>query len=206
MFTHVYPIFHKEYPNIIIKIIEVNVRQQQKLISKGEIDIGFMTLKDSQKTDDEYMTICSEELILAVPSKHPLCKKATKNGKPYPELDLSLFENENFASMYRESTIFKHVENIFRQAKIIPNILFETTRASTILEVAAANICCGIIPNSIAMKKKKGVSFFCLPNHPRWEIMVSYKKGGYLNKATKRFIELASDYFNNSLINYSKFF
>ncbi len=198
MFTCVYPIFHKEYPNITIKIIEVNVKQQQKLISNGVLDIGFMTLKSSQKTDDEYIPICSEELVLITPTSHPLCKKSKKGKGPYPEIDLALFQNEDFALMYRESTISEHVENIFRQVKIIPNVLFETTRASTILDVVSKNMCCGIIPNSIAIPHKKNVSFFCFPNHPCWEIMVSYKKGGYLNKATKRFIELASDYWNNS--------
>lgn len=199
MFTHVYPIFHKEYPNIVIKVVEKSVKKQQELISKGELDLGFMTLRDIQKTEDEYIDICPEELVLVIPKSHPLCEKGKDNERGYPELDISLLKDEPFALMNRESTIFEHVDLIFRQAGIVPNILFETSRANTIVDIVAAGMCCGIIPNHDSISHRDEIAFFSLPDHPSWKIMASYKRGSYLSKPARRFIDLAIDYWKHSL-------
>lgn len=199
MFTHVYPVFHAEYPHIVIKVVEKSVKKQQQLISKGELDLGFMTLRNIQKTEDEYIDICFEELVLILPKSHPLCEKASIGTGHYPELDISLLKDEPFALMHRESTIFEHVELIFRQAGIIPNILFETSRANTIIDIVAAGMCCGIIPDHDSLSHRDEIAFFLLPDHPSWKIMASYKKGSYLSKPARRFIELAVEYWKNSL-------
>lgn len=199
MFTHVYPIFHTEYPHIVIKVVEKSVKSQQQLIAKGELDLGFMTLRNIQKTEDEYIDICPEELVLILPKLHPLCKKASIGTGHYPELDISLLKDEPFALMHRESTIFEHVELIFRQAGIIPNILFETSRANTIIDMVAAGMCCGIIPDHDNLAHRDEIAFFSLPDHPTWKIMASYKKGSYLSKPARRFIELADEYWKHSL-------
>ncbi len=193
-FTSIYPQFHREYPGISINITETSVRQQQKLIASDKIDFGFVTLREDQKTDDEYITIAREELVLILSSAHPLCCQAKKGDGPYPELDPSLLKKEAFAIMHRSSTIYECVEEIFHSAGIIPNILFETPRAATIMEMAASNMCCGIIPDSPATPHPSNVSFFCMPDHPSWSICACYRKGTHLPKTSRRFIQLAADY------------
>ena len=92
MFTSVYPAFHREYPDITINVHEVNVRSQQQMIANGDLDIGFLTLCEKHQTDDEYILIKEEELLLAVPSGHPICQEITAgqtSGSPYPEIQLS---------------------------------------------------------------------------------------------------------------------
>ena len=70
MFASVYPSFYRKYPNIKIETIELTVRQQQEEVAKGNLDIGFLTLQDFQKTKDEYIHICSEEIILEIGRAH----------------------------------------------------------------------------------------------------------------------------------------
>lgn len=196
MFINIYPKFHQKFPNIKIKILEINVKQQQYLIKKGELDIGFMTLISSQQTSDEYIKISTEELILALPSSHILCQKQ-KNNNIFPELDISLLKNDTFAILNKESTIYEIVNFIFKENKIQPNILFETTRSRAILEMVANNMCCGIIPKYFCKDIKNNISYFSLPSHFELNIVASYKKDSYLTKAAKFFIELASQFFNN---------
>lgn len=50
MFTHVYPAFHQEYPEITINVYEASVHKQQQMISKGQLDIGFVTLCEDRKS------------------------------------------------------------------------------------------------------------------------------------------------------------
>ena len=62
MFTAVYPAFHSQYPNIIIcEPKEMSVHQQQQQISQGNLDIGFMTLQESDQTGDVYEIIRREK-------------------------------------------------------------------------------------------------------------------------------------------------
>lgn len=197
-FTSIYPLFHREYPEISISITEASVRQQQRLIADDKIDFGFVTLREKQKTDDEYIEIAREELVLILPSGHPLCRFATEGDGPYPQLDPALLKNESFAMIYRNSTIYDCVEEILRSAGIVPNVLFETPRAATILEMTASNMCCGIIPDSPATPHTESVSFFCLPGHPSWSIAACYRKGTHLPRASRRFIELATEYWTRS--------
>lgn len=198
MFTSVYPDFHKKYPDITINVCEVNVHRQQQLIKKGDIDIGFLTLTDSQKTDDEHIFIDSEEIILAIPTGHPLCEAAVPSDNSlYPELSVEKLRYEPFALMYKESTFRQLVDSIFRQAGFVPTVLFETSRIHTILSMVSAKMCCGLVSSTYCTELFPGVSFCSLPDHPTWNLSASYKKGSYLNTPAKYFITLASEYWKN---------
>jgi len=76
MFTMVYPEFHRLYPGVVVEPRELSVRRQQALIARGDLDIGFQTLSEQQKTDDNYISLGREEILLAVPSVHPLAAQA----------------------------------------------------------------------------------------------------------------------------------
>lgn len=67
MFIHVYPAFHEQYPNLVVVPYELNVFQMQKLVTAGDLDLGFMTLFESQRDDNEYQNLYEEEILIAVP-------------------------------------------------------------------------------------------------------------------------------------------
>ncbi len=198
-FTSVYPQFHWEYPDITISIIETSVRSQHRLIASGDLDLGFVTLRESQKADLEYIPILQEELVLILPSSHPLCSQSVPGDGPYPELNPSLLKNETFAMIYHHSTVYPWVEEILRNAGVTPNVLFETPRAATIVDMVESDMCCAIIPDSIVTKHSRGVSFFCLPGHPSWTLAACCRKGSYLPKSSRRFIQLVSGCWGNEI-------
>ncbi len=195
MFTSVYPIFHKEFPDMTINLIEQSVNIQQKLVTSGKIDIGFVTLIDKQKTNNNYIHIKDEELFLAVPAVNPVSSLSTiSEDAPFPYLDLKYIKDEPFAIMYKDSTFRESVDKIFQEAQIEPNIIFETSRPLTILNMVSANMCCSIVHSNAVNNEPKNVNIFCLKNRPTWQICATYKKGNYLSKPAKRFIELATEY------------
>lgn len=200
MFTQVYPVFHQRYPKIVINVKETSVRTQQRLIAKGELDVGFVTLRDFQRTADTYQQICTEELVLVVPSGHPACKKARPGAAGgCPELPVEEVLHEPFALMYKESTIYECISQIFRQAGFFPDVLFETARACTILEIVAAGMCCSIVPYSESILSVEGVAVFAMPDHPTWNIMALYKKGSCPGRPAKDFVSLAAEYWKQHL-------
>lgn len=197
MFTRVYPAFHKACPGIVVEPRELNVRSQQLLIARGDLDIGFQTLSEQQKTEDEYISLGREEILLAVPSIHPLAAKAAPAGEAFAAIDISLFRYEPFVLMYRESTVRAIIDGLFRKAGFMPNILFETASNSAIVAMVQSKQCCGIVPYHYVRNHPEGVTCFALKDHPEWEIVASYQKNTYLSDAAKEFVRLAKDFWNS---------
>lgn len=197
MFSVVYPAFHHAYPDVILEPKELSVHSQQKLISQGKLDIGFMTLRDSDKTNDHYTDIIDEEIILAIPENYPLKELAIPVNSADSDLsvmDIFHFRYEPFVLMYKESTIRSLVDSIFQEAGFTPHVLFETSNTGTIVTTIRSKLCCGVIPYYYYKLDPRGMSCYHLPSRPSWHISVSYKKGSYLSDAAKEFIRLASEY------------
>lgn len=194
MFTHVYPAFHKQYPNVIVEPHELSVHRQQALIAAGDLDLGFQTLSERQRTNNAYIKLGSEELFLAIPSVHPLAQKAAEKGVPFPVIDPSLLKYEPFVLMYKESTIRALTDEIFRKSGFTPNVLFETASNNTIISMIQARLCCGVIPFHYVKHMPEGVYCFSFPTHPRWDIAASYRRNAYLSEAAKTFIGLVKDF------------
>ncbi len=131
MFTALYPAFYKKYPYIKIVPIEMTVRQQQIEIAHGNLDIGFLTLQDSQKSNDEYIHICSEEIILGVPKAHPLAHLGGKLDEKLPKISLTHFEKDSFAIMQKGSTLREIYDNLIIEEGLVPRILLETRSCQT---------------------------------------------------------------------------
>ncbi|MDO5416863.1 MAG: LysR family transcriptional regulator [Lachnospiraceae bacterium] len=200
MFTSAYSIFHQQYPNIVIEPKEGIVRNLQKLISQGDLDIGFLTLTDADRTDDIYETVYTEELFLAVPSGHPVTRSAVPpEGEHFATLDPIALQYEPFVLMDKHSTMRTMVDQIFDDAGFEPQILFETGNNHTILSMIQANMCCGILTYYYVKDLPDGITFFRLPSRPTWEFTASYKKGRYLSDAARCFIDLMKEQWGESM-------
>ena len=197
LFASVYPIFHRKYPEIKVEPIENNVRILQNMITDGEVDIGFLTLTPKDHTTDEYILLQEEEIVLALPTCHPLAAGYKKNAVGYPVLPLSAVAYEPFVIMDKASTMRRPVNHIFEEAGIVPNILFETKNHTTVVSMIQSNLCCGLLPDFYARRVPLEVTVFALPTHPTWEVVASYRKGGYLSDAARDFIDMARRYWNS---------
>ena len=198
-FTHIYPAFHRQYSEVTINIYETNVRSQQQMLLSGELDLGILTLSDQQQTEDVYIPLANEEIVLAVPSIHPACNLAVSTARSlYPELDPASIRHEPFAMMYKQSTMYEVISQTFQKYDFHPETLFYAQRSVTALEMVSAGICCSVVPSFFAagayQRSFDNVSFFSFPCHPTWTINASYKKGSYLTDAAQYFIQLAKEY------------
>lgn len=189
MFTAAYSLFHQTYPNIKIVPLEANVRTQQKLIAQGDLDIGFLTLTDADRSQDVYETIYTEELFIAIPSGHPLASLPPAKGDKYATLDISALKYEPFVLMDKHSTMRTLIDKIFNDAGFIPQILFETGNNPTIISMIQSKLCCGILTYYYVKDLPEGITCFHLPNRPTWDYTACYRKDRYLSAAARCFID-----------------
>jgi len=198
MFSSIYPAFYKKYPHVKIESFEMSVKEQQREISEGNLDIGFLTLQDFQKTADEYIHICSEEIILAVPKSHPLAHFGGKIGERLPKIELEEFSNSFFAIMQQGSTLREIYDRIVDKENTHPKILIETRSCYNLFHMVAEGICCSVFPLSYA-RDTPDVVYFSIQQEPCWEICASYKKDSYLSHSAKELIKIARQYWKNKL-------
>jgi DNA-binding transcriptional LysR family regulator len=203
MFASIYPIFYKKYPNVKIEPLEMAVKQQQHEITLGNLDIGFLTLQSFQKTNDEYIHICSEDIILAVPKAHPLAHLGGKLGEKLPQVSLELFKDDSFAIIQKGSTLREIYNNLIAEEDINPHILLETRSCHNLYNMVDEGICCSVFPITYALDSSN-VSYFSIKQKPVWEVYASYKKGSYLSSVAKEFIKIATEYWATRLASINK--
>lgn len=195
--SNLYPILQDNFPSIHITIHEASVRKQQALIANGDLDIGFLTLIDSQKTKDEYIPICKEELLIVLPTgSAPTKYSREEEGSRFPILDLHYLRDFPIARLYSESTIHSWTNSLYKEAGFEPHVIIETTRQSTLLHMVGTGLCGGLITDYYcpSILRNKSISVFCLPSHPYWWFMASYRRDSYLSKPMKMLISLANEY------------
>lgn len=194
MFSEIYPDFHCLYPDFMIEPSEIPTRTQQDMIKTGNLDLGFVTLSPEQKTSDNYIKLCTEELMLAVPKKLANDKELGPTGGQITISELVKFVNEPFVLIYNTSTLRPLINNLFHEVGFSPIILFETSNTNTIIKMINSSICCGIVPKYHKNENHPNVAYYSIVPKLTWEISATYRKGSYLTEAAKTFIKLAKEY------------
>ena len=198
MFTSIYPNFHQMYPEITVEPVEKSVHELQQMISDDNLDIAFLTLRQEDHTNDEYITLMTEEILLAIPAGHPLGAWAAPKDGPLTVMELKNLQYEPFVLMDKNSTMRSLANDIFQKAGFAPNVLFETRNNNTVLYMVRTNLCCGLVPSYYAKGAPEGIAFFQLPFHPCWQVAASYKRNAYLSKAAKAIIQMVKEYWNQN--------
>lgn len=194
MFIHVYPAFHEQYPNLVVVPYELNVFQMQKLVTAGDLDLGFMTLFESQRDDNEYQNLYEEEILIAVPEAWNLEGAVMEAGKRRPRLPILALKDRPMILLRKQTTMRPVLDRLFRARQVVPQILFDTANPATILEMVRAGICCGIVAESTAQGFEQGIRYYSFEKPLRWNVAVSYPKGAFLNQAENLFIQQAREY------------
>ena len=194
MFIHVYPAFHEQYPNLVVVPYELNVFQMQKLVTAGDLDLGFMTLFESQRDDNEYQNLYEEEILIAVPEAWNLEGAVMEAGKRRARLPLPALKDRPMILLRKQTTMRPVLDRLFRARQVVPQILFDTANPATILEMVRAGICCGIVAESTAQGFEQGIRYYSFEKPLRWNVAVSYPRGAFLNQAENLFIAQAREY------------
>ncbi len=199
MFTAIYPELHRKFRDLVILPIEMNVRNQQKAIAAGELDLGFMTLTESQRVNASYITLGTEEMTVLVPQGLPVTEGYEVKDGRLPYIDIRDLREEPFTLMYKHSTMRDTCDQIFENAGILPHVIMETSSTASLVSMVGSMLCCSIVPRYYVGTDHSKVAAFILPEHPSWDLCISYRKKAYLTDAAKEYIRLAKRYWGETL-------
>lgn len=197
MFTSIYPMIKKKYPDLEIRPIELTALNQQRAAANGEIDLGFMILPENMKDSLHYTDLGVEELILLVPSDNPLCTKyswSEDHPERLPVIDLKEAADIPFALARQSSTFRMACDPIFTRAGFEPKVLIETSNTAHIAQVTETGMCCGILPYYYADFRNPHYRCFALTDHPVWHLYIARRNDAYLTHAAREFIRLSKNF------------
>ncbi len=193
MFSQIYPYFHQRYPQITFRIREARVKTMEQLVLQKDVTMAFCTYAEGLKHPDlEYSDIGKERIILGLPITHPLAHLAgERSWETFPEFNLRLLKGEHFVLSSRETRIREMTDRAFALAGFQPNVLFESTSTSTIINTVKNQVCPAFFPQSY-VEKDLPIAYFTFLPDDYWMRCVAYLKGAYLTKPEKYFIKLAT--------------
>ena len=87
MLVSTYPQFHRRFPGITLRPHEMFVVDQLNCLSRGDTDLGVVTITEKQKVPElEFELIRREPLLLAVSRESPRAINPARPGTPLEEL------------------------------------------------------------------------------------------------------------------------
>lgn len=200
MFSQIYPIFHRKYPNITFQIHEERVKKMEQLVLKKEVHFAFLTYIEGNKNPDlDYMDMDTESMVLGLPSSHPLAHLAGKNShETLPLLDLTLLRDEHFIMLSKETRMRDMIDDAFALAGFHPKVLFESISTHTVLNMVREQIAPAFFPQSY-VDPSAPIAYFTVAPTRRWVRSIAFLKGCYFTRPEKYFIALGTDYMRGRL-------
>ena len=199
MFAEAYPLFREKYPGVKIHLIEANWKRLQRLILDNTLELAFTYLCDPERELSpslEGERLADEPFILFVPKSHPIARLYDNRESKDPlHIDLSLFGNDSFIGMSKETTLFNAINELFKKTGISPDIIFESTSTITVHNLVLKGLGIAILPRFYARESENAVFFKITPNI-NWSVLAVNRRGYQKSNAMNYFIDLAKQFYD----------
>ena len=172
--------FHRDYPNIEIKITEYGGARVVKSVEEGEFELGVAVLPIDDKELNVFPFL-AEEMRLLVPYSHRYANRES--------VELKELVDEEFIFYHEEFSLHDIMRKKFINEGFEPKILFKTSQWDFMTEMVAAQMGVTILPESICERAShKDLKQIHLNPPVMWELAVITRKDRYLSYAGRKLI------------------
>ncbi len=191
LFTHVFPNFKRQYPQITFSVLEKETSVLKDALLRKEIDLAYIDLNHIREPEDtdnfDVFELIRSELVLAVSVENLM---AEMEEIRYDELDgkrLILFDGGKDSS--------SQVELDMRNMGVKPEIVLSSTQWNFIMDMVASDMGAVICPYYIFSKFKTPKITYVRLNKEmaNRDIGIIVKKGEYRTRACMNFLKYATE-------------
>lgn len=166
LMASVYPIFRKRYPHIQISLLEQYSYKLRQSVIDRTADISLGTCIDPENPEEPELLIFSayeEEVVLFVPSFHPLASRASRDPDHLTSIDIREFQDTPFLLSDPGQTFRKITDILFQQNHMYPTVVFESSNNLVLKNMvnSGAGVC--ILPRSSIDASSQVVHFLLNP-------------------------------------------
>lgn len=195
MLTTILVEFRKYYPRVELTLSDSNLRFMSNAISRGEIDIAFVTANSLEQYRGRSLELKKEEVVFAAPSTYPYCQTLNPDEKhklTSKEL-LEHFGSSPFILQLKGSCIRYLVDGFLEEQYFNPIIACSTSHAQSICDMVSSKIGVGFIPTDYAIASPQ-ITYFSLEPKMYRIHSILYRKDLIMGPPHKLLIQLAEQY------------
>ena len=152
--------FRRKFPDVELRLYELNPDQQLAAFDDGRIDLGFSRpLPAERKGGFEEEVVYTDCLVVALPDAHPLAKQKV--------IRLKTLAEESFVQFHRQGApgLFDEVITSCRRAGFSPRIVNEPNFMATVMTLVQSGLGISLIPRCVRSLNRPHVSI--LPIAPK---------------------------------------
>ncbi|SMB87142.1 DNA-binding transcriptional regulator, LysR family [Pasteurella testudinis DSM 23072] len=198
LLSRVLPHFRRQYPNIEVFLQEDNTHNLEDRVLHGLTDLSLSLLPINEALFD-YDILFEERMLLALPPNHPIAAQLKLKAGDHsytPTIDLSELQDTPFIQMNKGHKLHHMLQKLCENAGFSPNVVLETESMTTAQALAGAGIGAALLPETLVYADHfEKEPCYCRPDSkPSRTVVVVYRKGRYLSRATRAFIQTLKDY------------
>lgn len=133
--------FRKAHPKIQVQLKEESSPDLARDLEQGEIELAIMD-EAGLRPGLDHQKILTEELLLALPARHPLAGKRS--------LTLQQVAQEPFILMKHGHGFRQITLDLYRRAGLEPKVVFESGGIETVQALVAAGLGISLVPRMVA--------------------------------------------------------
>lgn len=148
--------FHQQFPDVLLRLQEMDTSQQTLALRDGRLDLSFMGLGQPTDFEDLRMEmVVSKPLLAFLPFNHPLAAEYRKSKCPLP---LKMLSREAFVLAARATAPLYNPWLIVlcQRTGFQPQIYQESGQPTTVLNYVAAGLGVTILPAQFADLRTAG--------------------------------------------------
>jgi len=167
--------FGKAYPKIQVQLREESSPGLARCLEQGEVELAILDEAGVTPALDQ-KTLFTEDLLVALPPKHPLVGKKKVNLKDLAE--------EPFILMKTGHGFRQIVLDLFRKAGLEPKVVFESGEIETMQALVGAGLGISLVPRMV--RKATGLAYLELAApKPTRTLSLAWRKGATLSPAAE---------------------
>lgn len=189
VFSQIFSDFYQRYPDVQIILQEGYMEMMKRNIDDGSLSMALGTLLEEDMDSYYFCSQFYDELLLVVPSYHPLAEQGLDSGGSYPSIDIRLFADTPFVMWGKETTNRRLVSSFLERNGLTPTIVYESNNALLIDTMLQKNTGVGFLPFSFC-KPDQNRMYFSFHPPLRSVSGLFCRKGQNLTQAQRYFMYL----------------
>lgn len=184
--------FRQKFPLVDIDLREMVPRQQLEALLDHRIDLGFLPKTELESTNDfAFESLMDVKLRLALSTGH---RFANLRRTPLAKL-----KDERFITFKRSAAPATHdlILQVCRSAGFEPNVVKQSDRAQTILDLVAAGVGVAIVPEHFQRYRAELLLRPLVPNPPSLSLCMAWRQNDH-SPALKSLCVMVRDHFDTA--------
>ncbi len=197
------------YPKVDINLTESFSADIKNKVAMGLIDLVIDY--DFDKGVFKSYPLKIEKVYLCANKNSETAKKYQKYALTREEIlsgsiddkkaiNVSQFSSEQFIIMKKKNDMHRRAMKIFAEHEVKPIVKLELDQLKTCYELSCQGLGVAFVSDTLIKNANNdnGVFFKISSPHAKRELCIAHKKGAYVSGSMKKFIEIATDYFENN--------